>query len=106
MFPLNVVNIVQHGETHSTSSVEHVKSLDKMFQQLQMEDPFGKGLFWKGGCSLGPNHLNDERSSNDNIIEFESETDEEDAQLSLIMQENDAASENDMRDQRLNHLLQ
>ncbi|CAM6028925.1 unnamed protein product [Sphagnum balticum] len=57
MLPLNVVNIVQYGETQPTSSVEHIKSLDKMFQQLQMEDLLEKGLFWKGGCSLGPTIL-------------------------------------------------
>ncbi len=51
-------------------------------------------------------HHNDEGSFDDNITEFESEIDEEDAQLSLIMQENDAASEDDLKDQRLNHLLQ
>ncbi len=31
MLPLNVVNIVQYGETQLTSLVEHIKSLDKMF---------------------------------------------------------------------------
>jgi hypothetical protein len=31
MFPLNVVNIVHHGETQHTSSVEPIKNLDKMF---------------------------------------------------------------------------
>ncbi len=31
MFPLNVVNIVQHGETQHTSFMEPIKSLDKMF---------------------------------------------------------------------------
>jgi hypothetical protein len=31
MLPLNVVNIVQYGETRPTSSVENIKSLDKMF---------------------------------------------------------------------------
>ncbi len=36
MLPLNVVNIVQYGETHPTSSMEHIKSLNKMFQQFQM----------------------------------------------------------------------
>jgi hypothetical protein len=51
MLPLNVVNIVQYGETRPTSSMEHIKSLNKMFQQLQMEDVFEKGLFSKGGCS-------------------------------------------------------
>ncbi len=51
-------------------------------------------------------HPNDEGSFDDNITKFESEIDEEDARLSLIMQENDAASEDDFKDQRLNHLLQ
>ncbi|CAM6035170.1 unnamed protein product [Sphagnum compactum] len=78
MLPVNGVNIVQHGETQPTFLVEHVKSLDKMFQQLQMEDLFEKGLSWKGRCSPGPNHPNNEGSSNENIIEFENETDEED----------------------------
>ncbi len=32
MLPLNVTNIVQYWETRSTSLVEHIKSLDKMFQ--------------------------------------------------------------------------
>jgi hypothetical protein len=50
-----------------------------------MEDLLEKCLSWKGGCSLGPNHLNDEGSFDDNIIEFENEVDEEDAQVSLIM---------------------
>jgi hypothetical protein len=31
MFPLNVVNIVQHGETQHTSYVGPIKSLGKMF---------------------------------------------------------------------------
>jgi hypothetical protein len=31
MLPLNVVNIVQYGETRPTSLVENIKSLDKMF---------------------------------------------------------------------------
>jgi hypothetical protein len=39
-----------------------------------MEDLLEKGLFWKGKCSLGPNHPNDEGSFDD-----------EDAQASLIM---------------------
>jgi hypothetical protein len=56
-----------------------------MFQQHQMEDVLEKGLSWKGGCSLGSNHPNDEGSFDDNITEFESETDEEDVWLSLIM---------------------
>jgi hypothetical protein len=60
MLPLNVVNIVQYGETHPTSSIEHIKSLDKMFQQLQVEDLFEKGLYWKGGCFSGLNHPNDD----------------------------------------------
>ncbi len=59
--------------------MEHVKSLDKMFQQLQMENLLEKGLSWKGGRSSSPNHPNDERLSYDNITEFESEIDEEDA---------------------------
>jgi hypothetical protein len=57
-----------------------------------------KGLSWKGRCSLSLNHPNDERSFDDNIIEFGSETDEEDAQLNLTMQENDMAFEDDMKD--------
>jgi len=85
MLPLNVVNIVQYGETHPTSLVEHIKGFDKMFQQLQMEDLLEKGLSWKGRCFSCLNHPNDEGSSYDNIIEFESEIDEEDVQLSLIM---------------------
>jgi hypothetical protein len=36
MLPLNVVNIIQYGETQPTSSMEHIKSLNKMFQQFQM----------------------------------------------------------------------
>jgi hypothetical protein len=32
MLPLNVVNIVQHGETQPTSSVGPIKSLGKIFQ--------------------------------------------------------------------------
>jgi hypothetical protein len=103
---LNVVNNVQYGETQPTSSVEHIKSLDKMFQQLQMEDLIEKGLSWKGRCSLGPNHPNDEGSFDDNIIEFGNEADEENARVSLIKQENDATSKDDMKDQGLNHLLQ
>jgi len=50
-----------------------------MFQQLQMENLLEKGLSWKGGRSSSPNHPNDERLSYDNITEFESEIDEEDA---------------------------
>ncbi|CAM6020533.1 unnamed protein product [Sphagnum balticum] len=78
MIPLNVVNIVQHGETQHTSSMEPNKSVDKMFQQLKMEDLLERGLSWKGGCSSGSNHTNDEGSYDDNMIEFESESDEED----------------------------
>jgi hypothetical protein len=89
MLPLNVVNIVQYGETQPTSSVEHVKNLDKMFQQLQMEDLLEKGLSWKGRCSSSSNHPNDEGSFDDNITEFESDNHEQNAQLSLIMQENE-----------------
>jgi hypothetical protein len=63
-----------------------------------MEDLLEKGLSWRGGCSSSSNHPNDEGSSNDNIIEFENEIDEYDAQLSLIMQENDIASEDDWKD--------
>jgi hypothetical protein len=44
-----------------------------------MEDLLEKGLSWKGGCSSRLNHPNDEGSSDDNTIEFGSETDEEDA---------------------------
>jgi hypothetical protein len=40
------------------------------------------------------------------MIEFGSEVGEDDAQVSLIMQENDAAPEDDLKDQGLNHLLQ
>jgi hypothetical protein len=54
MLRLNVVNFVHYGETQPTSSVEHIKSLDKMFQQLQMENLLEKGLFWKGRCFLRP----------------------------------------------------
>jgi hypothetical protein len=79
MLPLNVVNIVQHGDTQHTSFVGPIKSLGKMFQQLKVEDLFKKGLSWKGGCSLGSNHPNDERSSDNNTTEFGSDTDEEDA---------------------------
>jgi hypothetical protein len=78
MFPLNVVNIVQHGDTQHTSSVGPIKNLGKMFQQLKVEDLLEKGLSWKGGCSLGSNHPNDEGSCDDNTIEFGSETNEED----------------------------
>ncbi|CAM6057379.1 unnamed protein product [Sphagnum tenellum] len=85
MLPLNVVNIVQYGETWSTSLVEHIKNLDKMFKQFQMENLLEKGLFWKGRCFSSPNYPNDEGSYDDNMIEFGSETDEEDAQVSLIM---------------------
>ncbi len=60
--------------------MEHIKSLNKMFQQLQMEDLLEKGLSWKGGCFSSSNHLNDEESFDDSIIKFESETNEENAQ--------------------------
>ncbi len=63
-------------------------------------------MSWKGGCSSSLNHLNDEGSLDDNITEFESEIDEEDVWLSLIMQENDTTSKNDLNNQGLNHLLQ
>jgi hypothetical protein len=106
MLPLTVVNIVQHGETQRTSSVEPIESFDKMFQQLQVEDLLEKGLSWRGNYFSSSNHPYDEGSSDDNSTEFESEIDEEDAQLSLIMQENDARSEDDIKDQGLNHLLQ
>jgi hypothetical protein len=86
--------------------MEQIKSLDNMFQQLQMEDLFEKGLSWKCACSLSPNHPNDEGSSDDNIIEFGSEANEEDVQVGLIIQENDVASKDDLKDQGLNHLLQ
>jgi len=59
--------------------VEQIKSLDNMFQQFQMEDLLEKGLSYKGGCFLGPNHPNDEGSFNDSITQFGSEIDEEDA---------------------------
>ncbi len=32
MLPLNVVHIVQYKETQHTSLVEHIETLDKMFQ--------------------------------------------------------------------------
>jgi hypothetical protein len=86
--------------------MEHIKNLDKMFQQLQMEDMLEKGLSWKGRCSSNSNHPTDEGSSNANVTEFEIDTDEQNVQLSLIMQENDMASEDDLKDQGLNHLLQ
>jgi hypothetical protein len=86
--------------------MEPIKSFDKMFQQLKVEDLLEKGLSWKGGCSSSSNHPNDEGSSNDNMTEFESEIDEGDVQFNLIMQENDVASEDDLKDQGLNHLLQ
>jgi hypothetical protein len=63
-----------------------------------VEDLLEKGLTWKGGCSFGSNHLDDEGSSNDKTTEFGSETDEEDVQFSLTMQENDATSEDDLKD--------
>jgi hypothetical protein len=44
-----------------------------------MEDLLEKGLSWKGKCFSGLNHFNDEGSFDDNIIEFGSETNEEDA---------------------------
>jgi hypothetical protein len=71
-----------------------------------MEDLLEKGLSCKNRCSSSPNYPNDEGSSNDNMIEFGSEVGEDDAQVSLIMQENDAAPEDDLKDQGLNHLLQ
>jgi hypothetical protein len=77
-----------------------------MFQKLQMEDLLVKGLSYKGGCFSGSNYLNDEGSSNGNMTEFGSEANEEDAQGSLIMQENDAALKDDLRDKGLNHLTQ
>jgi hypothetical protein len=43
-----------------------------------MEDLLEKGLSWKSRSSSRSNHLNDEGSSDDNIIKFESETNEED----------------------------
>jgi len=106
MLSLNVVNIVHHGDTPHTSFVGPIKSLGKMFQQLKVEDLLEKGLSWKGRCSSGSNHFNDEGSSDDNTIEFGSETDEEDAQFSLIMQENDVTFKDDMKDQGLDHLIQ
>jgi hypothetical protein len=69
-----------------------------MFQQFKVEDLLEKGLSWKGRCSLGSNHPNDEGSSNDNTTKFGSEIDKDDVQFSLIMQENDAASEDDLKD--------
>jgi hypothetical protein len=59
--------------------MEHIKSLDKMFQQLQMEDLHEKGLSWKGKCSSSPNYRNDKGSFHDSMIEFGSEDDEENA---------------------------
>jgi hypothetical protein len=78
MFPLNVVNIVQHGETQRASFVGPINSLGEMFQKLKVDDLLEKGLSWKGGCSLGLNHLNNEGSFNDNTIKFGNEIDEED----------------------------
>ncbi len=95
---MNVVNIVHHGETQHTSFVEPIKTFNKMFQQLQVENLLEKGLSWRDGCSLGSNHPNDEGSFDDNIIEFENKIDEEDAQLSLIMQENDVTPKDDLKD--------
>jgi len=63
-----------------------------------MEDLFEKGLSWKGECSSGPNYPNDEGSSYDNMSKFGSVVDEEDAQVSLIMQESDAAPKDDLKD--------
>ncbi len=83
-----------------------IKSLGKIFQQFKVEDLLEKGLTWKGGCSSGSNHLDDEGSSDDNTTEFGSEIDEEDVQFSLIMQENDTSSKDDLKDHGLNHLLQ
>ncbi len=71
-----------------------------------MEDLLEKGLYWKGGCSSISNHPNDEGSFDDKTIEFGIEIDEENVQLNLIMQENDATSKNDLKDQGLDHLLQ
>ncbi len=71
-----------------------------------MEDLLEKGLSWKGGCFLSPNHPNDEGSSDDNITEFGNEANEEDAQVSLTIQENDVTCKYDIKDQGLNHLLQ
>jgi hypothetical protein len=65
--------------------MEHIRSLDKMLQELQMEDLLEKDLSWKVECSLSPNYPNDEGSSDDNMIEFGNEADEEDVQVSLIM---------------------
>ncbi len=78
MLPLNVVNIVQHGETQHAFFVGPINSLGKMFQKFKVKDLLEKGLSWKGGCSPCLNHLNNEGSSNDNTIEFGSEIDEED----------------------------
>jgi len=44
MLPLNVVNIVQHGETQPTSFVGPIKSLGKIFQELKVEDLLEKGF--------------------------------------------------------------
>jgi hypothetical protein len=78
MLPLNVVNIIQYGETRLTFLFENIKSLDKMFQELQMEDLLQKNLSYKGECFSSPNYPNDEGSSNDSITKFGSEAGEED----------------------------
>jgi hypothetical protein len=69
-----------------------------MFQQLKMEDLLEKCLSWKGGCFSSSNHPNDEGSYDDNTIEFGSETNEEDVQFNLIMQDNDTTFEDDLKD--------
>jgi hypothetical protein len=55
-------------------------------------------LFWKGGYSASPNYRNDEGSSHDGMTEFGSEIDEKDAQVSLTMQQNDLALEDDLKE--------
>jgi len=60
----------------------------------------------RAGCSSISNHPNDEGSFDDNTTEFGIETDEENVQFNLIMQENDATSKNDLKDQGLDHLFQ
>jgi hypothetical protein len=63
-----------------------------------MEDLLEKGLSWKGGCFASPKYRNDEGSFHDDMIEFGSEIDEEGGHISLIMQENGVAFEDDLKD--------
>jgi hypothetical protein len=113
---LGIMHLVSGHETYKTTFGTITTALgrldDKMFQvgyltRCSKWRTYLKKVFsWKGGCSSGPNYHNDEGSSHDNMTEFVSETDEEDARVSLIMQENDAALEDDLKDQGLNHLFQ